>query len=174
MDSSGIGRNRWLTPPCNSFSRARDRHADCVVGRAGQNVRRFPPPLRSDDFPYGLTKLGAHDARKVREGNALGRFSISVFTDCDQRWIPANIEIPHTGRLWKLSSFRQARLRPTLSGISPTFCQDGTPWIKRTAFLPLHLDMEKAVQCCLDTVRALVLMSCTSCCEVWAFLHDHP
>ncbi len=66
---SGLICAVWMGTPCNSFSRARDRPGG-------------PPPLRSDDHPNGLPDLAPHDQEKVRVGNILARFSISIFQCC--------------------------------------------------------------------------------------------
>ena len=123
---SGLIVAVWMGPPCNSFSRARDRPGG-------------PPPLRSDEHPNGLPNLAPHDAEKVRCGNTLARFSISIFQCCAYLQVPATIENPETSRLWKLESFQTARLTSRTTWTSTDFCQDGTPWRKRTAFLSTQL-----------------------------------
>ena len=94
---SGLICAVWMGTPCNSFSRARDRPGG-------------PPPLRSDDHPHGLPNLAPHDQEKVRVGNILARFSISIFQCCVYLQVPATIENPETSRLWKLESSQRARL----------------------------------------------------------------
>ena len=100
---------------------------------------RRPPPLRSDDFPNGLPGLAPHDEEKVRVGNILARFSISVFNCCAQLHVPATIENPDTSRLWKLDSFKMVLREKHVTWTSTDFCQDGTPWRKRTAFLATQI-----------------------------------
>ena len=123
---SGLICAVWMGTPCNSFSRARDRPGG-------------PPPLRSDDCPNGLPGLAPHDEEKVRVGNILARFPISIFQCCAHLQVPATIENPETSRLWKLESFQAVRLTKHVAWTSTDFCQDCTPWRKRTAFLSTQL-----------------------------------
>ena len=53
--------------------------------------------------------------------------------------MPATIENPETSRIWKLKSFQRARLTTRTTWTATDFCQDGTPWRKRTAFLATQL-----------------------------------
>jgi len=116
----------WIGTPCNSFSRARDRPGG-------------PPPLRSNECPKGLAELSEKDSRKVLEGNELARFSIAVFHECRSWKIAAVIENPHSSRLWCMPAFKHARSIRHVEFNWTDFCQDGTPWRKRTAFLSTGL-----------------------------------
>ena len=113
--------------PYNSFSRARDRPGG-------------PPTLRSNEHHDGLPGLAPDDKEKIRCGNILARFSITVSHCCAQLQVPATIENPESSRLWKLKSFQNARLTSRSTWTTTDFCQDGTPWRKRTAFLATQLN----------------------------------
>jgi len=76
-----------LGTPCNSFSRARDQPGG-------------PPPLRSDEKPLGLEGLKAHDAHKVRVGNALMYFSCRILSMALYLHIAFTLENPARSRLW--------------------------------------------------------------------------
>ncbi|CAK0803320.1 unnamed protein product, partial [Prorocentrum cordatum] len=59
-----------------------------------------PPPLRSDLHVMGLPDLAPRDAEKVRVGNALMKFSASLFMLCQAVRVPVAIENPHMSRIW--------------------------------------------------------------------------
>ena len=75
-----------LVPPCNSFSTARNRPGG-------------PPPLKTNEEPYGLSDLRPSDAEKVRAGNVLAQFSLGVSEDCSAAKIPVTVENPNASRL---------------------------------------------------------------------------
>ena len=96
--------------------------------------------MRSNEYPKGLAELSVKDNRKVLEGNELARFSIAIFHDCRRRNMPAAIENPHSSRLWCLPSYQHARTIRHVNFDWTDFCQDGTPWRKRTALLSTGLE----------------------------------
>ena len=110
--------------------------------------KRCSPAPRSDECPNGLPNLAPRDAEKVRCGNILARFSISIFQCCARLLqILASIENPETSRLWKLQSFQTARVTSASTWTATDFCQDGTPWRKRTAFLATQLHYMHRAPC---------------------------
>ncbi|CAK0874821.1 unnamed protein product, partial [Prorocentrum cordatum] len=90
--NNGLIAAVWLGTPCHSWSRARD-------------IRPGPPPLRSDLHVMGLPDLAPRDAEKVRIGNALMKFSASLFSLCQAVRVPVAIENPHMSRIWLTSQF---------------------------------------------------------------------
>ena len=76
-----------LGTPCNSFSRARDNPPG-------------PPPLRSNECVLGLANLSPVDQQKVRDGNALMRFSVCILYLALALCLPWTMENPATSRLW--------------------------------------------------------------------------
>ena len=130
---SGLVVAVWLGTPCTSFSRARD-------------VPPGPPPLRSDNQPYGLPGLSAADQLKVRIGNELAWFSVRVLTLCASLRIAAALENPWTSRIWLFRGFRRLRRRWKL--LATDYCQDGMPWRKRTGLLSVCVDLTSAVRLC--------------------------
>ena len=125
----------WLGVPCNTFSRARERGGG-------------PPPLRSDEFPWGLPKLSVLDQRKVDTGNALARFASSVFQACLRQGIPCIIENPHTSRIWKLPCYKTLLDHPGARFVYTDFCAEGKPWRKRTGLLSCHVSLNEAIAHC--------------------------
>ena len=95
--------------------------------------------MRSNECPKGLAELSEQDSRKVLEGNELARFSIAVFHECRSWKVSAVIENPHSSRLWCMPAFKHARSIRHVEFNWTDFCQDGTPWCKRTAFLSTGL-----------------------------------
>ena len=53
--------------------------------------------------------------------------------------MPAVIENPHSSRLWCVPSHQHARTIRHVKFDWADFCQDGTPWRKRTGFLSTGL-----------------------------------
>lgn len=133
--TAGLVRAVWMGTPCTSFSRARES------GPPG------PPPLRSDECPWGLAHLASHDEAKVRIGNALARFSISVFRLCRLRRVPCVIENPHTSRIFSLPCFT-AENKQGVRDYYTDYCQDNLPWRKRTRLRAVHINLSPAVKHC--------------------------
>ena len=133
--TAGLVRAIWLGTPCTSFSRARES------GPPG------PPPLRSNECPWGLPHLSPKDLAKVKIGNALASFSLSLFHCCRLRGIPCAIENPHTSRLFLLPSFVREHVRGVRDFVTD-YCQDNQPWRKRTRFRTVHLDLARAMRRC--------------------------
>ena len=125
----------WLGTPCTSFSRARD-------------VPPGPPPLRSDARPYGLAGLSANDVLKVAVGNQLAWFSVRVMEACRKHNVPMALENPYTAWLWLLAGFKRLKRAPGMSFGYTDYCQDGTPWRKRTGILFSHVDLVPSFKHC--------------------------
>ena len=60
----------------------------------------MPPPLRNSVFPEGLPQLQPIDMLKVQHGNALARFSATVFQLARSLRIPVALENPTRSWLW--------------------------------------------------------------------------
>ena len=110
----------WLGTPCNSFSRARER------GSKG------PPPLRSNEFPFGLPDLRPHDREKVRVGNLLATFSAGLMNLGRSLGVPCVTENPATSRLWLTPSYSRLLAITSVRSIHTDYCGYGMPWRKRT------------------------------------------
>ena len=127
----------WMGTPCNSWSRARRWDG------------RGPGPLRDDAAGLlGLPNLSGSDQRKVELGNALMRFSAKIFRMCMSLNIPVVLENPHTSRLWLAPPIRHLLHHSQTEYFATDFCQDGTPWRKRTGLLSFGLDLRYAVRRC--------------------------
>ncbi len=127
----------WMGTPCNSFSRARENPN-------WSNVQ----PLRSDEHPLGLPGLLPHNQAKVTAGNTLARFSAGVLLLAARCGVPATVENPATSRIWKLPCFVQVARHPAARSWRSDFCQDGTPWRKRTRLLSVHVNLSDATRLC--------------------------
>ena len=79
--------------PCTSFSRARDRGGG-------------PARLRSDARPEGLLNLSPADAIKVKDGNRLLQFVISLFYVSLRQGTPCSAENPRGSRAWLMPRMR--------------------------------------------------------------------
>jgi hypothetical protein len=110
-----------IGPPCSSFSGARR-------GKLG-----FPGgPLRSKQYPMGLSGLSDIDANKVHVGNALVKFTCRVIALCCACRIPVTVENPRRSRLWWCPCMlRQLRFGHK---INLDFCAYGADWQKATTF----------------------------------------
>ena len=126
----------WMDTPCTSWSLAR------------RNDGQGPPPLRSDEQLWGLSGLSLKDKERVRLGNNLARFSFRIFRFCHQLCIPAAIENPSTSRLWLIRPAQQIQSYPDVHLHVTDYCQDGTPWRKRTKVLTCHIDFSLVPRLC--------------------------
>ena len=76
-----------LAPPCGTSSRARD-------------LPNGPPPLRSLEFPDGLTSLSGLDALRVKQANELYRVSALIYNLCCTKGILCIVENPRRSHFW--------------------------------------------------------------------------
>ena len=126
----------WMGTPCTSWSRAR------------RNDGKGPSPLRSDSQLWGLDNLSTSDQDRVRLGNNLAKFSLRVFKMCWQARIPAAIENPSSSRFWLIPKVAHLLIHDRTSMHVTDYCQDGTPWRKRTKVLTCHLDFSLVLRLC--------------------------
>ena len=126
----------WMGTPCTSWSRAR------------RNDGKGPSPLRSDSQLWGLDNLSTSDQDRVRLGNNLAKFSLRVFKMCWQARIPAAIENPSSSRFWLIPKVAHLLIHDRTSMHVTDYCQDGTPWRKRTKVLTCHLDFSLVPRLC--------------------------
>ena len=131
--NNGLISAIWLGTPCSSWSRARDRPGG-------------PRQLRSDTCIMGFNDLTGADLNKVKVGNTLMQFTASILQLCRALNIPAAVENPHTSRLWLAPPMR--RLGPHMTETVTDFCQDGTPWRKRTRFWHIGVSLQPACSLC--------------------------
>ena len=124
-----------LGTPCESFSRARD-------------VPPGPPPLRSNDRPLGLDNLKPHDQLKVMMGNLFMRFSAALLILGWRLRVPGTLENPERSRLWLCPPIKAVLRKRDVQFAVTHFCGWGTPYRKATAFLGVHLNLDR-----LDNVR---------------------
>ncbi len=114
----------WLGTPCNPWSRAR------------RNDGRGPGLLAGmmDDAGgfMGLPHLSEKDQQKVAVGNILMKFSARILRLCVELHIPVAFENPHTSRLWLTPQLRHLMSHKYCEWGYTDFCQDRTPWRKRT------------------------------------------
>ena len=125
---TGLVRAFHLGTPCESFSRARD-------------VPPGPPPLRSNEYPLGLSDLKPGDVVKVMNGNLFMRFSASLLQLALLFNIAATMENPQCSRIWLCPPlkllFRKSRVRWYVTH----FCAWGRPFKKPTGFLAVNLTL---------------------------------
>lgn len=134
---SGDVKFVWMGTPCNSWSRARRWDG------------RGPGPLRDDhQFLMGFSDLPPHDLEKIRLGNILMKFSAKIFRICLKQGIPVAIENPRTSRLWLAPPVRHLLFHRDCQVDFTDFCQDKTPWRKRTQVLWSHVDLRPTLRKC--------------------------
>ena len=109
-----------IATPCQTLSRAR---------------RGCPPPLRTNEFPWGLEGLSAVDCEKVRVGNVLTRFTLKLIRLCLQMRIPCVVENPLTSMFWVLPEVLRLLACPHVKLERIDVCQFGTRWRKATRFM---------------------------------------
>lgn len=81
-------------------------------------------------------------------GNNLARFSFRVFKLCVLFEVPVALENPSTSRLWLLPMVRRLLKNNNASFVTTDYCQDGTPWRKRTKVLFAHVDLSQFGRLC--------------------------
>ena len=84
-----------FAPPCGTASRARERR----VGRDHHG----PPPLRSEEHPYGLPSLGKdhpHALARVLAANGLYDFVVEIAKLMTNRKVPWTLENPGNSLFW--------------------------------------------------------------------------
>lgn len=113
----------WLGMPCTSFSRARKFDG---LG---------PPPLRTDEFLWGLPHLNAKDRLKVHTGNALFAFTLRVMRLCEQYNIPYALENPASSMAWLLKPIKLFIRDFQPDVVNLDFCCFGEVWRKPTQLL---------------------------------------
>ena len=147
----------WLGTPCNSWSRAR------------RNDGRGPGPLRDDaQFLYGFPSLCPRDFDKVRLGNCLMRFSARVFRLCLDLQIPVILENPHTSRLWLAPPIKHLLQHGKVDACYTDYCQEGTPWRKRTRLMFAHVNLRPCLRQCQGARGICFILTGSSCDFEWS------
>ena len=100
MTRTGRISGVWLGTPCTSLTRARH-------GKSGKGG--WSPPLRSKEFPNGLSDLNDKHPQKVFEGNTLIQCSVQVIKLCVRLKIPVAVENPCTRFFWWTSWMSELR-----------------------------------------------------------------
>ncbi|CAK0800243.1 unnamed protein product [Prorocentrum cordatum] len=131
--NNGLVAAVWMGTPCHSWSRAR-------------GIRPGPPPLRSDVHVMGLPDLAPRSAEKVRVGNALMKFSASLFALRQAVRVPVATENPHLSRIWLTPQFK-GLLRKCRTVVLD-FCQFGQSCRKRTRIVYDHVDLQPFGRLC--------------------------
>ena len=103
-------------PVCASFSRA---------------VR---PPVRSAEFPSGLSAISPNMQKKVAVGNAMSRWLATLVELLLLLAIPFWIENPAGSFLWLQPEWVALIAKHKLDCFLTDYCRWGTPWRKRTKF----------------------------------------
>ena len=78
----------------------------------------------------------------------LARFSVRVFKVCFQFGVPVGLENPHTSRLWLIPQLVKLSCNPSVHVCVTDYCQDGTPWRKRTRILYSNEDFSLVGRLC--------------------------
>ena len=107
------------------------------------------PPLRGDSPPdiYGLPDLSPKDIDRVRLGNKLANWVVSLIKLCLQHSIPIIIENPLTSRLWIYPPLM--RLLPRSSSCGHfDHCQYGASWMKHTKLVAWNADISPLLLHC--------------------------
>ena len=137
-----------LGTPCNSFSRARDNPPG-------------PPPLRSNECVLGLANLSPVDQQKVRDGNALMRFSVCILYLALALCLPWTMENPATSRLWICPSVLRLLRRKHVQLAMVEYCMFGMNWRKSTKLLGVWLDLSLLSSYrCVGSKRGLCRRTC--------------
>lgn len=111
---------------CRSFSRA---------------VR---PPVRSRQFPEGLSQMSLVMQQKVEEGNIHACWLASVISLCIAARVRYWVEKPDGSYLWWLACWRELGAHIHENSWRVDYCMAGAPWRKRTRiFTNLHLKGER-------------------------------
>ena len=98
--------------------------------------------MRDKDHPEGLSSLRAADAWKVHVGNAIAKFSASIFLLARSLRIPVAAENPHMSWLWDQPSWKQCRRIFNVNEVVVDYCACGTSWRKRTRIIYCHVDLQ--------------------------------
>ena len=117
---SGVILFIWLGMPCTSFSRARKFDG---LG---------PPPLRTDEYLWGLPNLSTKDRLKVHTGNALFALTLRVLEVCEQHGVPYALENPASSMAWLLAPMKRFLRDYHPDVVTLDFCCFGEVWRKPT------------------------------------------
>ena len=94
-------------------------------------------------FPQGLPDLSESDSAKVREGNTLATFSVSIMSICRLHQIPATLENPARSYMFDLPEFVRFAAHAGVVTALTEFCMYGEPWRKATRLLGVHICLER-------------------------------
>ena len=109
---------------------------DCKTwSRARKNDGQGPPPLRDDANVYGLPRLSAGDAEKVRIANRLLANVLRLLAAAIDARVPFSIENPRSSRLWLVPELLDRARREGAEWAHVDYCQYQVPWRKSTTFL---------------------------------------
>ena len=128
--------------PCGSWSQARRGNPDLPSGVG------WPPPLRSDEHPFGKPDLAPLDQAKVHDGNILMRFTLRLLSPAERLGFPMLVENPASSRLWKLPALRALAARRHVDFAVTAFCRWGENWQTRTGCLGVHLVLDPIKKTC--------------------------
>jgi len=92
--------------------------------------------------------LSRVDQEKVRMGNIMMRFTVSVLAACRHHVVPAAVENPAGSRIWLCPPMAQALRWREARQIVVDYCQYGEPFRKRTRVLSIFVDLETAARRC--------------------------
>ena len=120
--SSGAVHSLGAAITCRSFSRA---------------VR---PPVRTSDFPLGISHITPGMLQKVLEGNEQAEWLAGIVALCKTHGVHFWIENPDGSFLWLHPKWQKLGSCDFSQCFRLDQCQAGTPWRKRTRFFTdLHL-----------------------------------
>ena len=115
-----------LSPPCTSFSQARDRHHE----------------IRSKDFPWGFPAetLSDADEARIKSGNATARAAFRIMRACLKHNVPFIMENPCASKIFLLPPLLSILAKPGVGQLTLDQCQYGSTWKKRTSLVHFAVD----------------------------------
>ncbi|CAK0798705.1 unnamed protein product, partial [Prorocentrum cordatum] len=97
---------------------------DCKTwSRARKNDGRGPPPLRDDANVYGLPRLAAADAEKVRIASRLLANVLRLLAAAVEAGVPFSLENPRSSRLWLVPELLDRAREAHAEWASVDYCQ---------------------------------------------------
>ena len=126
---------------------------DCKTwSRARKNDGLGPPPLRSDQFLFGLPDLGRSDQNKVDTASSILENILSLTEEAVSAGLFVTIENPATSRLWMTPQLLELANVCNAKFHRVDYCQYNVPWRKATIFLAFNLpELDGVLRTCSGT-----------------------
>ena len=135
----------WVAPPSGTFSAIR---AVPLPQRVRQEGCPEPRPLRSHEFPLGLSGLSEIDDRKVARGNALARVAAKLAAWAIEHGLPFCVENPPSSILWSTPWFAELLNEKGVFFVRFQACMFGGSRDKKTALLTNWAPAVRLIKAC--------------------------